>query len=82
MAVFSGAVTLFLGAYKGMFFDSYFFFFMKMMGIAIVMMTMRAATPRITLSQMLHFSWKYMVPIALVNIAWVLFAKSLWFMGA
>jgi NADH-quinone oxidoreductase subunit H len=55
---------------------------MKMMGIAIVMMTMRAATPRITLTQMLHFSWKYMVPLALVNIAWVLFAKSLWFMGA
>jgi len=43
---------------------------------------MRAATPRITLTQMLHFSWKYMVPLALVNIAWVLFAKSLWFMGA
>jgi len=82
MAVFAGAVTLFLGAYKGIFFDSYFFFFMKMMGIAIVMMTMRAATPRITLSQMLNFSWKYMVPIALVNIAWVLLAKSLWFMGA
>ena len=82
MAVFAGAATLFLGAYKGIFFDSYFFFFMKMMGIAVVMMTMRAATPRITLAQMLNFSWKYMVPIALVNIAWVLLAKSLWFMGA
>jgi len=82
MAVFAGAATLFLGAYKGIFFDSYFFFFMKMMGIAVVMMTMRAATPRITLAQMLSFSWKYMVPIALVNIAWVLLAKSLWFMGA
>ena len=82
MAVFAGAATLFLGAYKGLFFDSYFFFFMKMMGIAIVMMTMRAATPRITLAQMLNFSWQYMVPIALVNIAWVLLAKSLWFMGA
>jgi len=82
MAVFSGATTLFLGAYKGLFFNSYFFFFIKMMGIAVVMMTMRAATPRITLSQMLTFSWKYMVPLALVNIAWVLLAKSLWFMGA
>jgi len=82
MAVFAGAATLFLGAYKGLFFDSYFFFFMKMMGIAVVMMTLRAATPRITLAQMLNFSWQYLVPIALVNIAWVLLAKSLWFMGA
>ena len=82
MAVFSGAVALFLGAYKGVFFDNYLFFFIKMLAIAVVMMTLRAATPRITLAQMLSFSWRYMVPIALVNIAWVLFAKSLWFMGA
>ena len=82
MAVFAGAAALFLGAYKGIFFDSYFFFFMKMMGIAVVMMTLRAATPRITLAQMLRFSWQYLVPIALVNIAWVFLAKSLWFMGA
>lgn len=81
MAVFAGATTLFLGAYKGIFFDSYFFFFMKMLGIAIVMMTIRAATPRITLSQMLNFSWKYMVPLSLANIAWILLAKSLWFIG-
>ena len=81
MAVFAGATTLFLGAYKGIFFDSYFFFFMKMLGIAVLMMTIRAATPRITLAQMLFFSWKYMVPLALLNLVWVLFAKSLWFMG-
>jgi len=82
MAIFAGGTVLFLGAYKGLFFDSYFFFFMKMLGIAVVMMTLRAATPRITLTQMLRFSWQYLVPIALVNIAWVLFAKSLWFIGA
>ena len=82
MAVFAGAVTLFLGAYKGIYFDSFFFFFMKMLGIAVVMMTIRAATPRITLAQMLSFSWKYLVPLSLLNIAWVLFAKSFWFMGA
>jgi len=82
LAVFGGATVLFLGGYKGLFFDSYFFFFMKMLFIAIVMMTIRGATPRITLKQMLNFSWKYMVPLALLNIAWVLFAKSLWFMGA
>jgi len=82
MAVFAGAATLFLGAYKGIFFDSYFWFFTKMLMIAIAMMTLRAATPRITLKQMLHFSWQYMVPISLVNIAWIMLAKTLFFTGA
>ncbi len=82
MAVFAGAATLFLGAYKGVLFDSYFWFFTKMLMIAIAMMTLRAATPRITLKQMLHFSWQYMVPISLVNIAWIMLAKTLFFTGA
>lgn len=82
MAVFGGAVTLFLGGAYGLFFESYLCFFLKMLAIAVVMMSIRAATPRITLAQMLHFSWQYMVPLALLNIAWVLLAKTLWFMGA
>ena len=82
MAVFAGAATLFLGAFKGVFFDSFFFFFIKMLSIAVVMMTIRASTPRITLLQMLSFSWKYMLPLTLLNLAWILFAKSLWFTGA
>ncbi len=75
MAVFAGAVTLFLGGYKGIFFDGYSFLFIKMLFIAVVMMTIRASIPRITMKQMLNFSWKYLIPLTLVNIAWVLFAK-------
>ena len=81
MAVFAGAATLFLGAYKGLLFDGYFCFFIKMLLIAIVMMVLRAATPRITLKQMLHFSWRYLVPISLLNLAWVMLAKNLFFAG-
>jgi len=81
MAVFAGAATLYLGAYKGLLFDSYFCFFIKMVLVAMVMMTIRAATPRITLAQMLQFSWKYMVPITLLNLVWVLLAKSMFFVG-
>ena len=77
MAIFSGGVTLFLGGYKGLFFDSFFFLFIKMLIIAMVMMTIRASTPRITMKQMLEFSWSYLVPISLLNIGWVLFARSL-----
>ena len=82
MAVFAGATALFMGAYKGVLFDGYIWFFAKMLLIAVVMMTIRAATPRITLTQMLAFSWRYMVPATLINLAWVLLAKALFFTGA
>jgi len=81
MAVFAGATVLFMGAYKGVGFDGYIWFFVKMLLIALAMMTIRAATPRITLTQMLKFSWTYMVPITLLNLAWVLLAKALFFTG-
>lgn len=80
MVVFGAAATLFLGGYRGIFFDGYFFLFGKMMLVAIVMMTIRAATPRITLAQMLAFSWRYLVPLSLLNLSWILAAKLL-FMG-
>ena len=79
MAVFATAATLFLGGYKGIFFDGFSFLFLKMLLIAIVMMTIRASTPRITMKQMLHFSWKYLVPLSLLNTAWVMVAKILFF---
>jgi NADH-quinone oxidoreductase subunit H len=79
MAVFAGAGALYMGAYKGILFDGYIWFFLKMVLVAVVMITIRAATPRITLQQMLAFSWRWLVPLALVNMAWVLLARYLFF---
>jgi NADH-quinone oxidoreductase subunit H len=79
MAVFAGAGALYMGAYKGILFDGYLWFFLKMVLVAVVMITIRAATPRITLQQMLAFSWRWLVPLALVNMAWVLLARYLFF---
>ena len=75
MAVFAGATTLFLGGYKGLLFDGYFCLFLKMMVVAVFMMTIRASTPRITMKQMLNFSWQYLVPLSLLNMAWIMIAK-------
>ena len=80
MAVFATAATLFLGGYKGIYFDGFGFLFAKMLLIAVVMMTIRASTPRITMKQMLNFAWQYLIPLSLLNIAWVMLAKIL-FMG-
>lgn len=75
MAVFAGAATLFLGGYRGVFFDGFSFLFAKMIVVAMFMMTIRASTPRITMKQMLNFSWSYLVPLSLLNVAWIMFAK-------
>ena len=75
MAVFAGAATLFLGGFKGIIFDGFIFLFAKMLLIAMFMMVIRASTPRITMKQMLHFSWTYLVPLSLLNVAWIMFAK-------
>jgi len=79
MAVFAGAGALYLGGHHGLFFDGYIWYFLKMLLIAIAMITIRAATPRITLSQMLTFSWRWLVPLSLLNLAWVVVAKALFF---
>ena len=81
MAVFAGAGTLIMGAYKGIFFDGYSWFFLKLLLVAVLMITIRAATPRITMKQMLRFSWRYLVPISLLNMAWVMFAKIFFYGG-
>jgi NADH-quinone oxidoreductase subunit H len=79
MAVFAGAGALFMGAYKGFFFDGYLWFLLKMVFLGMVMITIRAATPRVTLHQMLAFSWRWLVPLSLLDLAWVLLAKALFF---
>jgi len=82
MAVFAGAATLFLGGFKGLFWDGYAWLFLKMLAIAVAMMVLRASTPRITMRQMLLFSWRWLVPLSLLNTAWVLMARIYLFGGA
>lgn len=81
MAVFAGAATLFLGGFKGVFLDGYAWLLAKMLLIAVVMMILRASTPRITMKQMLLFSWRYLVPLSLLNTAWILLARIYLFGG-
>jgi NADH-quinone oxidoreductase subunit H len=79
--LFTGGATLFLGGYKGIFFDGYFFIFLKMLVMLFFMVVLRAGTPRITMRQMLAFSWRYLVVLSILNIAWVFAAQALFFKG-
>jgi len=81
LVVSAAAITLFFGGYRGLFFDSFWCLFLKISLLAAVMVAIRASNPRLRLDQMLKFTWSWLVPLSILNIVWVIFAK-LYILGA
>jgi len=75
LVVSAAAVTLFFGGYRGVFFDSFWWLFLKIALIALVMVAIRASNPRLRLDQMLKFTWSWLTPMAVLNLVWIVFAK-------
>jgi NADH-quinone oxidoreductase subunit H len=75
LIVFAMASVLFFGGTKGFFFDSFWCLLLKLLIMAMFMLLIRATTPRLRLSQMLNFSWSYLLPLSFMNLAFVIFAK-------
>jgi NADH-quinone oxidoreductase subunit H len=73
-------VTLFLGGWTAPFsfltwIPSYVWFLAKMLGIVFVFIWIRGTLPRLRMDQLMNFAWKFMLPLALANIA----VAGLWF---
>jgi NADH-quinone oxidoreductase subunit H len=81
LVVFAMASVLFFGGTKGIFFDGFVCLFLKMLVLAVVMIGIRATTPRLRVSQMLKFSWSYLLPLSFLNLALVILAKIYLFGG-
>jgi len=75
LVVSASAVVLFFGGYRGIFFDSFWWLFLKIALLAVVMVAIRASNPRLRLDQMLKFCWSYLTPLAILNLVWITFAK-------
>lgn len=75
LVVSASAVVLFFGGYRGIFFDSFWWLFLKIILIAILIIAIRASNPRLRLDQMLKFCWSWLTPIAILNLVWIVFAK-------
>src|SRR5688572_20179657 len=74
MCALSGmGVTLFLGGWQAPFsflevIPSYVWFAIKLLTLLFVFIWIRATFPRLRIDQLTRFAWKFLVPLALINI--------------
>ena len=62
------ATTFFLGGYNGPVLPGVIWFFIKTYFLVFVIMWFRWTFPRVRFDQLLNFSWKILIPVALLNI--------------
>lgn len=74
-ALYSVAVVLFLGGFKGPVLPGILWFFIKIVGLYLFTFVVRASTPRIRMDQLLRFCWKVLTPLALLNLAFIVLVK-------
>src|SRR5437016_1754716 len=78
-AVSGMAVTLFLGGWTAplaflSWLPSWLWFFAKLMALIFLFIWARGTVPRMRMDQLMNFAWKFMLPMALINIL----AAGLW----
>ncbi|PYJ07801.1 MAG: NADH-quinone oxidoreductase subunit NuoH [Verrucomicrobia bacterium] len=73
-AVSGLAITLFLGGWHAplpflAWIPSYVWFFGKLLALIAGFIWVRGTLPRLRMDQLMNFAWKFMLPIALINVA-------------
>ena len=69
MFAIAGVVTtLFLSGWKGPILPTWLWFFIKTFAVVFVFIWARGSWPRFRIDHMLNFAWKFLVPLALVNL--------------
>jgi NADH-quinone oxidoreductase subunit H len=90
MCALSGmAVTLFLGGWQApfaalQFVPSYAWFAIKLLVLLLGFIWIRATLPRLRIDQLMRLAWKFLVPLALINLLTAAFwhLSAGWAMGA
>src|ERR1700736_2429017 len=67
------AITLFLGGWSAPFsflnwVPSYLWFFAKLFALIAMFIWVRSTLPRLRMDQLMNFAWKFMLPMALLNL--------------
>jgi NADH-quinone oxidoreductase subunit H len=66
-------ITLFLGGWTApfaflTFIPSYVWFFIKLLALICFFIWVRGTMPRVRMDQLMNFAWKFLLPLALINI--------------
>lgn len=72
-AVSGLGITLFLGGWQAPFaaldfIPSWAWFFAKLLGLIVLFIWTRGTLPRLRVDQLMNFAWKFMLPLALINL--------------
>jgi NADH-quinone oxidoreductase subunit H len=62
------AATFFLGGWHGPLLPAPVWFMMKVLAFSVLFIWMRGTLPRLRYDQLMHFGWKVLTPLALLNI--------------
>lgn len=62
------AVTFFLGGWQGPFLPPVVWFMLKLSGCLFFFIWIRSTYPRLRYDQLMHFGWKFLLPLSLFNI--------------
>ena len=72
-AICSLGITLFLGGWNAParmleFIPSYAWYFIKLLALIMLFIWIRGTLPRLRQDQLMNFAWKFMIPLALINL--------------
>ena len=62
------ATTLFLGGWNGPFLPSWVWFFIKSFFLVFMIMWFKWTFPRLRVDQLMGFAWKFLLPLAFINL--------------
>ena len=68
VAISAIIATLFLGGWRGPLLPPWLWFIIKILVVFFAMVWMRTTLPRIRIDQLMAFAWKFLFPLAIINL--------------
>lgn len=68
LAISAIVTTLFLGGWRGPLLPPWLWFLIKVIAVFFVMVWIRTTVPRVRIDQLMALAWKFLFPLALINL--------------